>query len=111
MPVRGKVLPQIRVLWLDANACRPQLSTELQGIGYALATAPENADGVMNVRLQHAETASGESARYSASIRDRQGALIRQTSGRGKSGSREALCRTISVEIAEYLEHRMLRIG
>jgi hypothetical protein len=108
---RSKVLPQVRVLWLDANACTQQLSSGLQGIGYALATAIENAEGVINVDLRYAPTEAGAAARYSATIRDRQGDIIRQTSGHGESMSRQELCSVISRRIVEYLDQRMGVIG
>ena len=106
---RRNVMPDIRVFRLDTNGCTPQLTHELADKGFVLTTSRR--EGTLRVNVRQLDANTGASARFSAKLRDRDGGVVWETTGREDSISQEELCEDLSEEIVERLENRMEAIG
>lgn len=104
--IRSKPIPDLRALWLDTNACTPQLTAELEDNGYTLVPNRKQAEGNLRVNVRQLDANTGASARFSAHLRDQDGNAVWETTGREDSISQEELCEDISEDIVDRLERR-----
>lgn len=104
--IRSNPVPDLRVLWLDTNACTPQLTAELEDGGYTLVSNRKEAEGNLRVNVRQLDANTGASARFSASLRDQANKSVWETTGREDSISQEELCEDISEDIVDRLERR-----
>jgi hypothetical protein len=104
--IRSQPIPDLRMLWLDTNACTPQLTSELEDAGYTFVASRKEAEGSLRVNVRQLDANTGASARFSATLRNQDGKSVWETTGREDSISQEELCEDISEDIADRLERR-----
>lgn len=98
----------VGTIWLDTNGCTSKLITELEDHDFALTNSHRSADAVLKVDVHQLDAHTGASARYSASLRDADGRLLMNTSGREDAISQKKLCSNITDDVLDRLSDRPL---
>ena len=102
----ARSVSQVDAIWLDTNSCMDSLNDELDNRGFSVAGSPGSSDAVLEVDVRPLDR-SISSARYTATLRGRNGRPLFSMNGRENGLSHAELCSNISETITRHLEDRV----
>ena len=102
----ARSLNQVDAIWVDTNSCMDSLNREVDDRGFLAAGSPGSSDAILEVNVRPLDRYV-TSARYTATLRGRDGRPLFSMDGRKESLNHAELCAEISESIVRRLEDRM----
>ena len=102
----ARSMNQVDAIWVDTNSCMDSLSREMDDRGFLAAGSPGSSDAVLEVDVRPLDRRI-TSARYTATLRGRNGRPLFSMDGREQGLSHADLCAGISETIIRRMEDRM----
>jgi hypothetical protein len=102
----ARSVDQVDAIWLDTNSCMDRMNLELDRRGFFVAGSPGSSDAILEVNVRPLDR-DVSSARYTATLRGRNGRPLFSVDGREDGLNHAELCADISETIIRRMEDRM----